>query len=292
MSNVNIVERIAKMLNQAERAGTEAEAAAFMKKVQEMSTEYSVDLAVARSLTESKVKSVPTTVHVKLGQRKARGLNTMVALIGGIAQANNLRYNVAHNSTFVNLFGFQEDIDITLALFASLSVQMVTASEVFKKEGTWQQDTTYRPGRYRYFNVETGKTVSLRTYERSQDYYSSGPDCDLEWIDGTYKPVSWLSARLDFQQAFAERVGTRLYLAKLDAEKKVVEQTSTGTELVLANKALEVSDFYKRTSNHRGSYRGHRDKVASYTSQAAGDRAGSNARLSASKAIANKRAIS
>lgn len=123
----SITEKIAKLLAQAEGAGTEAEAQTFMDKAQQLATLHSIDLAKARHITVAKQRTAPVTRTITIGVRGTKGLNTLVQLIIGIARANDVILNVAHNSTAVFAYGFAEDIDITEALFASLSVQMAHA---------------------------------------------------------------------------------------------------------------------------------------------------------------------
>ena len=45
-----------------------------------------------------------------------------------IASANDVKCDVASNSTFVYAYGFAEDIDASHALYASLVMQMVKSS--------------------------------------------------------------------------------------------------------------------------------------------------------------------
>ena len=60
-----------------------------------------------------------------------KGLRTYVQLFAVIAAANDVRCDVASNSTFVYAYGFAEDIDATHALYASLVVQMVRACDAY-----------------------------------------------------------------------------------------------------------------------------------------------------------------
>lgn len=284
----SLTEKVAKLLSQAENAGTEAEAATFMQKAQEMATLYSIDLAKARHITVAKEKTTPVQRTITLGVRGTRGLNTLVELFRGIAAANDLTMNIAHNSTYVIAFGFAEDIDIAEALFASLSVQMAAAAAEYRKEGSWKQETVYRPGRYR-------KPTKA---EIAEGHYR----WDSIWEDGTYAPMSWLSARLDFQEGFARRVGSRLYDAKVSAESAAksadmaaaadaaaaIDEASTGTALVLVEKREAIAEFYKKTSTARGSYKGGR-QVSSSRALGAGRAAGDRARLSSNTGIGGSR---
>ncbi len=274
----SITDKIAKILNQAENAGTEAEAALFMNKAQELATLYSIDLAKARHATKSKEKTTPIQRNITLGFPGTRGLNTLVALFRGIANANDIKINIAHNSTYVLAFGFAEDIGVAEALFASLSVQMSQAAAAYRKAGEWKKETVYRPGRY------------------------VGSGWDREWVDAEMKPITWLSARLDFQEGFARRVGQRLLAAKVEAEAAAIDaekfaspewaddetKESAGTALVLVEKTEAVSEFYKKTSQARGTYRGSRS-VSSSAAAGAGRAAGDRARLTNNTSLSGAR---
>jgi hypothetical protein len=183
------LERIAKLLNQAENAGTEAEAATFMAKAQSMATMYSVDLAKARHATKAKERTVPEQRSMHIGKSGSRGLRTLVDLYLGIARANDIKCTIAHNATYVYGVGFAEDLDIAEALYASLVTQQAKAADDFKRNGDWREEKIW---------VETGG-----------------------WSGGEYKPQTWLTARLNFQDAFASRVGARLSDAKWAEERRI-----------------------------------------------------------------------
>lgn len=191
----DMLERVAKLLNQAENAGTEAEADAFMAAAQKLATVHSIDLARARHATMKKHRTVPEQRSVRIGMAKARGLGTLTDLYLGIAAANDLVCTIAHNKTYVYAVGFAEDLDVSEALFASLQVQMAKAADEFRRNGAWQGEKVYVQGtRYSY---------------------------------GEYKPQTWLTARLNFQEAYALRIRRRLMDAKLDEE---LEQMSAERE--------------------------------------------------------------
>ncbi|WP_072846980.1 DUF2786 domain-containing protein [Rhodococcus tukisamuensis] len=110
---------------------------------------------------------------------------------------------------------------------------------------------------------------------------------DAFLASGAHRPVAGVTARLNFQLAFAARIGERLATAKAAAEADAVRDTPpgeggqpTGTALVLRDKQVELADFYAQTSSARGSWRGAR-ATAGHSSKArhAGDRAGRVARL-------------
>ncbi|MFD4180788.1 DUF2786 domain-containing protein [Rhodococcus sp. NPDC058514] len=237
MSSEKMLARIGGLLRQAESTTNPHEAQAFMEAAQRLATATSIDLAVARSHTSRREQRVtPTQRVVGIGETGKKGLRTYVHLFVSIAAANDVQCDVAHNSTQVFAYGFGTDIDACEALYSSLLVQMVRASDAFIKSGA-------------------------------------------------HRPVAGVTARLNFQLAFAARIGERLTTAKKAAEADAVRADSegpghAGTALVLRDKQLELSDFYRQTSQARGTWRGSKATAGhSSTARRAGDRAGRAARL-------------
>lgn len=291
-----MIEKIAKLLALAEATKNEAEAAAYMEKAQALATLNAIDLAKARSLDPAKKKSsVPVQRRITLGESGTRGLNTYVELFDGIGLANDVKCNIAHNSTYVIAFGFPEDIDATETLFRSLLVQMVTASQEYRKTDEWKKDTVYRPSEFVSYDRNNKRCGAARAV---RDVY----------IPGGYRPVTWLTARLEFQEAYAYRISSRLRDAKNKAEAEAkaadaaaaalipvadnVGAAAPGTELVLKAKREEVDLFYKETSRARGHWKGGYTSKGAATSRAAGGAAANNARLSGQKTLGgSKRAL-
>jgi hypothetical protein len=281
MSTPNsIVEKIAKLLNQAENT-TGHESEAFMARAQEMASTNSIDLAKARHIITAKERTVPIMRSIKMGERGTQGLSTYVNLFVGIAGANDVKCDIAHNSTYVYAYGFEEDVDVCEAFFSSLLTQMIAASEVYRKTEGWKSEKVWREGYWRYLD-RNGKDVPLKRLA-TQDV----------WVEEGYKPMTWRTARLDFQLAFASTVGSRLRMAQAAAEKvasmveKAEEQESTGTELVLVEKRESVRDFYKSKSTARGSYEGYSGNNSG--ASRAGGTAGQKARLSGNTSLPGSR---
>jgi len=270
MTDEKLLTRIAGLLRQAEGTDNEHEAQAFMAAAQRLATASSIDLAVARAHDPAlRKRSVPITRKVSIGQAGKRGLRTFVQLFVQIARANDLTCDVASNSTYVIAYGFEADIDAAEALYASLVVQMVAASSAYLKSGDYKS--------------QTAQQVVTRDY---------GP-----WRRRVVeeKPLSPITARLNFQSAFAERVGERLARARDEEREQALarEQAgmdagggtggavgSTSTAIALREKEIEVADYYKAASQARGTWRPS-SASAGYSSAArrAGDRAGRRAKL-------------
>src|SRR3954454_18586957 len=136
MSDDKMLARIAALLRQAESTDNTHEADAFMAAAQRLATTTSIDLAVARAHSATRTAAqVPVQRTITIGEAGTKGLRTYVQLFVLIGLANDLKCDVASNSTFVYAYGFAEDVDATHALYASLVVQMVKASDGYIATG-------------------------------------------------------------------------------------------------------------------------------------------------------------
>ena len=114
-----------------------------MAAAQRLATATSIDLAVARSHADQRTKAqTPVQRTITIGNAGARGLRTYVQLFVLIANANDVKCDIASNSTFVYAYGFAEDIDTSHALYASLVMQMVRASEAYIGSGKHEPTPT------------------------------------------------------------------------------------------------------------------------------------------------------
>ncbi|WP_433196775.1 DUF2786 domain-containing protein [Nocardia sp. CA-107356] len=258
--------RIGGLLRQAESTDNEHEAEAFLAAAQRLATRSSIDLAVARAhIAGRERRPTPVQRMIPIGEPGKKGLRTYVQLFVAIAAANDVRCDVARTSTQVFAYGFDTDIDTCEALYTSLLVQMVRASDQYIKSG-----------RYRSATVE--KIVMEKRWGRQVQRRIQAP-------------VAPVTARLNFQMAFAARIGHRLAEVKAEVEAEVMpETTAAGTALALRNKEIELTDFYKRTSEARGTWRGPQASAGhSAAARRAGDRAGKAARLGTSPEIGSAR---
>lgn len=255
--------RIAALLRKAESTDNQHEADAFLQAAQRLATLAAVDLAVARSHSADRERRVtPTQRAVEIGPAGKRGLRTFVQLFLAIGRANDLACDIARDSARVFAFGFPTDIDTTEALYSSLVVQMVRACDEHLRSGAHADETVPRlvAGRGRRPTVE-------------------------------FRPVHATTARINFQAAFAARVGARLLDAGTRARQEAVAgHREPGVEIVLRAKELEVTDHYRSHSSARGSWGGFRATAGrAELSWRAGDRAGRSARLGSESELGGTR---
>ncbi|WP_040524722.1 DUF2786 domain-containing protein [Gordonia effusa] len=265
MRDDKLLSRISALLRQAEGTDNEHEAQTFMQAAQRLATAASIDLTLARAHDPAAHKvSAPVSRQITIGEPRKRGLKTYVQLFAAIASANDVSVDVAHNSTFVLAYGFESDIDTCEALYTSLVIQMVAASDAYLKSGAYKSETAERVVTKDY------GWRSRKVVEKTQ--------------------LSPITARLNFQSAFAVRIGTRLSEARDAARDEALasqpdgQRTSASTALALRNKEIEVQDFYSEQSTARGNWRPS-SASAGYSEAArqAGDRAGRRAKIGADR---------
>ncbi|CAN5505191.1 DUF2786 domain-containing protein [soil metagenome] len=164
--------RIAALLRQAEGTDNAHEAEAFMAAAQRLATATSIDLAVARSHSAQRSPAQgPTQRTITIGEAGTKGLRTYVQLFAVIAASNDVRCDVASNSSFVYAYGFAEDIDNTHALYASLVVQMVRASDTYIGSGAHRPTPTItaRLNFQLAFGARVGQRLAQARAEVQQD---------------------------------------------------------------------------------------------------------------------------
>lgn len=252
--------RVAALLRKAEGTDNEHEAAAFMDAAQRIATAAAIDLAVARAHNSSQQQQAgPTQREVVLGEAGKRGLKTYVELFLAIARANDVTCDVARNSTRVFAYGFRADLDTSEALYASLVVQMVRASDTFITSGAY-------------------RTEQVRSFSPTQ----------RRWVT---RPVSGITARISFQRAYAARIARRLADARAATVAQARKQQCRSTvALALRAKEVAVADHYRRTSTARGHWRDSTTSAGvSRHAHRAGDTAARTARLGTEARIGGAR---
>lgn len=262
------LDRIAALLAKAERTDNAAEADAYLMKAQALATAASVDLAMARARTARiEARQQPEMRTVTIGEKGKRANQHLIALFIAVAHANDAHVDVASNSTFVIAYAMPSDLDVIEALFASVAVQMTTASQQWLAVGSWRGET--------YVAVQR--------------------------VDGRRrrltKPHTAQTARVAFYRAYVERIRERLDEARTEATKQAVRSRASDDgmdrALVLKHKAAEIRDFHRSTSQARGSWGGYSGGVRGEggSSGKAGRRAASLARLSSQRALPGKAAV-
>ena len=218
-----LVDRVGKLLAQAEGTDNEHEAAAFVERAQQLATAYAVDLELARRRQQERhargTQEPVVQERLVVGTAGKRGNRHRVLLYLAVATPNDVRADVSRDSAWVLGYGHRSDLEVVERLWASLVVQMTAAA-----------DRRIARGEHRAEGLAA---------------------------------LSW---RLSFYDGWVAEVGRRLdearvrALAALDEARATADPAATGattsSELVLREKAVRVSDFYREASQARGSWRG------------------------------------
>lgn len=280
-----LLDRLAKILNQAENASTDAERDAFMSRAQLMATDNAIDLAVARQHTAKKEqREQPEVRRITLGPRGAKGNAKKVLLASAIMNINDVKCDYFHDSSGIVAYGFPSDIDVSEALYASLVVQMTTAGDAYIKSGEYKSETV----------TAMKKTKVGGGYDWTGRYRN---EYDYEYVT---KPVDGRVARGSFYDGFRAEITNRLRAAKNEAVAAYDDNhtdldvtvtpsgfdSAPGAALALVQKEVEVRDFYKESSRAKGSWKGGSSSGSSSAGRSAGRAAGANARLTSQKALA------
>ena len=276
-------ELVGQLLLQADSTTSEAEKLVFFGRAQRIASINSIDMAIARRMTAQGMKREdPTQKSVTIGKAGQRALAWYVELYIAIARNNDLKITMAHNSTFVSLYGFPSDIEVAESIYLSAVTAMASLADAYLKEGSYKKDVQPR-------------RVKIRT--DNPDYhggYYGEPKYNYRW---TYvdKCVSGMTARQNFYEGFVNKIANRLAEAKrtVESEQLTVEQlailgAATGddgaemsTALVLADKAKEVDEFYAARMGGRRlrGWNGSSTPVYSAGAQGAGSRAAAGVAL-------------
>jgi hypothetical protein len=260
--NDKLLQRIGALLAKAESTDSPHEAEALVAKAQQLATLHAVDLAVARAHSaERRREQTPVQRKVVIGRRREQGLGQRVQLYLTVAHVNDVRLDVARDSTYVLVYGFPSDLEVVEALFASLATQMVAAANAAIKRGEHREELYWS-------EAAAGWRSDARVFRTAFNHGF----------------VAAISERL---QEARERALAQDVVA---ASPAGAGSTTTGA-LVLARKADEVDAFHLRTSEARGYWRGRTTTVAwSEAGHASGRTAGHAARLTGSHPIGGARA--
>lgn len=255
------MDRIGALLAKAESTDSTHEADALVAKAQQLATLHAVDLATARQRAQRRNRRETVEQRKRMiGRRGEAGLRHRVLLYVQVAHVNDVKVDVARDSTYVLTFGFPSDLEVVDALYGSLATQMTATANAAIARGEHKED--------------------------------------LYWSDAANAWRSDARVfRSAFNDGFIDAVAERLQrarasaLAESGAPPNGAAAAPSKGELVLVAKAAEVASFHNATSDARGTWRGTARAGAPWSpgAHSAGDSAGRRARLSAQRGIAGAR---
>ena len=210
------IDRVGKLLAQAEGTDNEHEAAAFVERAQQLATEHAIDLELARARQRDRQHrgggEPLVQERLAVGRRGQRGNRHRVLLYTVVAFANDVMVNVAPDNSYVLGFGHRSNLEVVERLWASLAVQMAAAAQ---------------------------RRMDAGEHRRSG---VSGVSWRLSFYDGFIETVG---GRLQ-----------RAREAALAQVRQAEQPGEPSTALVLREKSERVKSFYDTASDARGSWRG------------------------------------
>ena len=269
-----MIDKISKILALAERAATPAEAEACFAKAQALATAHSISLAEARMNTlDQERRETPMHKTITIGEPRKRANKHLVNLMAAIAGVNDVKINIAHNSTYVIVFGFPSDINICEELWTRISHQMVLFAERYLAEDAWRGDSASGS-----WNPWTGAPKPVAKQTARSSYYS-----------GFIASLSRrLTAARETELANAERRHENLHDADPSADVAATAAATT-TALAIKAKSQEVDAYYQSESQARGTWRGNqRGTLHSAPATEAGRRDGHRVRITDSDQLAGQ----
>lgn len=235
-----MIERIAKLLNKAERAATPEEAQAYFDKAQALATAHSITLAKAR-LATAEVTVSPIHKRLQVGELRQHANRHLINLMSAIARVNDLRMDIARNSTYLLLYGFPSDIASAEMMWTRISTQMIRHGEQFLATDVWRGDQRIVRDGYR------SRLAPMTKQTARAQYYSS-------FIATVGKRLHEARAKeVADQQRRDERRRRQAAAGSVDGD---APRAGTTTDIALRAKTDEVEAFYKRSSDARGSWDG------------------------------------
>lgn len=229
-----MIERIAKLLNKAENAGTPQEAHIYFEKAQNLATAHSISLAKARLISTASTPAAPINRTIRIGEPRRHANRHLVRLFAVVGAINGLQVDVARNSTYVIAYGFEDDLDTAEVLWGRIATQMIRFGEQFLATEAWRGDQRIVRRRGRHLAA----------------------------------PMTRQTARSSYYFSFVDTIHDRLVEARdravrdaETAERRTGAARETGAAVALRHRADEVTAFYRYQSEARGSWNGHRSSV-------------------------------
>ena len=254
------VERIGALLAKAESTDSEHERDALVAAAQRLAAKHSIDLALAAGRSSDRTPQLVVERFAFPDSAQNRNLKKhLVRLMSAVVRSNDVRMDIFSNSSGVILYGYASDVIACTTLWASLSLQMVSAVDAWMRTGEWRSQTMVREDRW-------GRPEAV--------------------------PMDARVARSAFYAGYVDRVAERLHEARAAAEEEVAAPsgaTSSSTEVMIAAKQERVAGFHAGESSARGRWQGPTSRAGSAGAARAGRSAASRARLGGERSVGGGR---
>lgn len=121
-----IIDRVRRLLKQAEGTNNEHEAATFMAKAHELMIKHAIDQSALSDADQSKDRIISERIDVPGRQTGVKARRMLLIAVAGIAKCKLIKYG-PQSSSHYEITGYEGDVAYCRALYASLLTQMQTA---------------------------------------------------------------------------------------------------------------------------------------------------------------------
>lgn len=287
-----MLDKVSKLLAQAENAGTPEEAATYMEKVQELATANGIDLALARHHQARKERQEPEERRIQVNPytRKVNRKHFM-ELAMRVADVNDVKYLIGGKEYTLHAVGFPTDLDVVEALYTHLAVQMVSECDKALAAGANRQ--TRRVPKQTRVPIPEEEQEWGQWNDREGFYWNDSPgypnspsqdaprfklvpvtddEGNVVYEDRSVAVSDGRAFRHSFYAAFTARITARLWEAKRAAmEAAGVEvEGSDERSLAVRDKTEVVNKAHEEQRagvKHLGHYKGvgEDDRAGDYT---------------------------
>ncbi len=132
MADQKIIEKIQKLLAQAEGTTNEHEAATFMAAAQRLMLQHAIEEGMLAKADPAR-KTRPIVRTMEFGKNQT-GIKALRTLLAGVAENNRCKVWMHAGRMNLSIAGFEEDVEFVLMLNASIRIQMAAALTTAAKE--------------------------------------------------------------------------------------------------------------------------------------------------------------
>ena len=208
-------------------------------------------------------REAPEQRVLALGEPGRHGNKFLVSLLVAIATSNDVRCDVAHNSSYAVAFGMPGDLDVCEALLASLSAQMALrvagALQLGEHRRLGVDARVYRSSFYAGFVAAIAVRLAVARADAVAGWGSDEPEGPVSagrvgWAHTAGRPVAPPANGEANPEADPD--------THTGADPRTTADLASGVgrraqpaELALRHKSEQVHDFYAAHSRARGSWR-------------------------------------
>jgi hypothetical protein len=131
MDRAKVLDKIQKLLAQAEGTSHEGEASAFLAKAQELQEAYLIEQH--ELIRDGQAKAEEIGFIVTLEGKSTPLIKAKRELMWGLAALNRCMSTMAHDRSYVRIYGFESDRELVLAMFNSIMMQLQTAMPIAER---------------------------------------------------------------------------------------------------------------------------------------------------------------